>query len=136
ADARADPGGRARRVARDRPAWPLVCSSGWPNVAVTTLLRQLAAAGAHLRCHADFDPPGVLITRHLIRQVGAEPWRMTARDYRAGADEADRAGPTFAGSVPDTPWDPALARAMRARRRVVFEEDVMVALFAPDEGGT
>ena len=45
-------------------------------------------------------------------------------------DEADylgAAGPgrvTFTGSVADTPWDPGLARAMRARGRAVFEEDV------------
>ncbi len=45
-------------------------------------------------------------------------------------DEADYVGATgpgrvtFTCSVADTPWDPGLARAMRARGRAVFEEDV------------
>lgn len=109
--------------AAERP--PLVCTSGWPNVAVMTLLRQLAAAGVRLRCHADFDPPGVLMVRHLVERVGAEPWRMDAADYLAAADRSRLA---FAGSVADTPWDTGLAGAMRTRRRAVFEEDVASAL--------
>jgi len=100
---------------------PLVCSSGWPNVGVMTLLRQLSAAGARIRCHADFDPPGILIIRHLVARIGAEPWCMDEADY-VGAAGPGRV--TFTGSVADTPWDPGLARAMRARGRAVFEEDV------------
>lgn len=100
---------------------PLVCTSGWPNVAVMTLLRQLVAAGATLRCHADFDPPGILILRHLVTRLGAEPWAMGRSDYLLAVT---RARVTFAGSVADTPWDPGLAQAMRHHRRAVFEEDV------------
>ena len=109
---------------------PLVCSAGWPNVAVMTLLRQLAAAGVRLRCHADFDPAGVLIVRHLVARVGAEPWRMGGADYLAAA--RGRRVP-FTGSVADTPWDPSLAHAMRARRRAVFEEEVAALLVSGHE---
>jgi len=47
--------------------------------------------------------------------------------HRIDADEVWHYYPgrvTFTGSVADTPWDPGLARAMRARGRAVFEEDV------------
>lgn len=107
---------------------PLVCTSGWPNVAVMTLLRQLSSAGAQIRCHADFDPPGILIVRHLVARVGAEPWCMGQADYLAAAG---RGRVRFSGSVADTPWDPALAGAMRARGRAVFEEDVTADLVEP-----
>src|SRR5205823_6425373 len=103
----------------------LVCTSGWPNVAVMTLLRQLGAAGVVIRCHADFDPPGILIVRHLTARVGAEPWAMREADY---VGVANRSGVAFSGSVADTPWDPALAPAMRSIRKVVFEEHVAGSL--------
>ncbi|MBW3614176.1 MAG: TIGR02679 family protein [Actinobacteria bacterium] len=102
-------------------AAPVVCTGGWPNVAVLTLLRQLVAAGCRLRCHADFDPAGVLIVRHLVELFDAQPWEMTATAYLSAAD---RSSVAFDGSVADTPWDPALAAAMRLRQRAVFEEDV------------
>lgn len=105
----------------------VVCTGGWPNVAVLTLLRQLAGAGLRLRCHADFDPAGILIVRFLGDQVGAEPWAMTARRYLA---VVDRSSVEFSGSVADTPWDPELAEAMRTRRKAVFEEDVRHSLTA------
>jgi hypothetical protein len=96
-----------------------------PNVAVMTLLRQLSSAGAQIRCHADFDPPGILMIRHLVARVGAEPWCMGQADYLAAAG---RGQVRFSGSVADTPWDPALAEAMQARGRAVFEEDVTADL--------
>jgi len=55
---------------------PLVCTSGWPNVAVLTLLRQLAASGCRLHLHADWDPAGSEIVRLLVARVGGEPWEM------------------------------------------------------------
>ena len=103
----------------------VVCTGGWPNVAVLTLLRQFSEGGSRLRCHADFDPAGILITRFLIEQVGAEPWEMTETAYLAAAG---RSAVQFDGSVADTPWDPALADAMRAHRHAVFEEDVRRSL--------
>lgn len=119
-------------VVQTSPAAPagargaVVCTGGWPNVAVLTLLRQLVASDCRLRCHADFDPAGILITRHLVEHLAAEPWEMTA----AYLDAAGHSRVTFDGSVADTPWDPALAEAMRAHQRVVFEEDVRRSLAA------
>ncbi|MEW6155224.1 MAG: TIGR02679 family protein [Actinomycetota bacterium] len=122
----------ARAGATVGPGWPpMVCSAGWPNVAVLTLLRQLREAGWQALCHADFDPSGVLITRHLVQRVGAVPWRMGEGDYLAGAS---RSATAFVGSVADTPWDPALATAMRRHRRAVFEEDVFGALARAGRG--
>jgi len=56
-----------------------------------------------------------------MSRLGAEPWGMGEAEYLSAVG---RARVCFAGSVADTPWDPGLARAMRARRRAVFEEDV------------
>jgi uncharacterized protein (TIGR02679 family) len=57
---------------------PLVCTSGWPNVAVLTLLRQLAGCGCRLRLHADWDRAGRAIVRLLSERVGGQPWQMPA----------------------------------------------------------
>lgn len=114
----------AHCVASKAPV-PVVCTGGWPNVAVLTLLRQLAGEGRRLRCHADFDPAGILIVRFLGHQVGAQPWGMTAERYLAAVD---RSSVEFSGSVADTPWDPELADVMRVRRKAVFEEDVRHSL--------
>src|SRR6266478_1723025 len=45
---------------------PLVCTSGWPNVAGLTLLRQLAAGGSRLHLHAGWDGPGLGIVQLLV----------------------------------------------------------------------
>jgi hypothetical protein len=91
------------------------------------LLRQLAACGVALRCHADLDPSGLEITRLLVDRVGAQPWQMGVVDYVTAA-----AGSTtdIGDRVPDTPWDPPLAEEMRKRRVAVYEEDVCPRLLA------
>jgi uncharacterized protein (TIGR02679 family) len=66
----------AEAASRGWQAPPLVCTSGWPNVAVLTLLRQLAAAGSQLRLHADWDGAGRGIVDLLARRVGGIPWHM------------------------------------------------------------
>jgi uncharacterized protein (TIGR02679 family) len=66
----------AEAAARGRTGPPLVCTSGWPNVAVLTLLRQLAVGGCRLHLHADWDGPGLAIVRLLIDRIGGEPWEM------------------------------------------------------------
>ena len=55
---------------------PLVCSSGWPNVAVLTLLRQLRASGCSLHLHADWDEAGCGVVRLLAERTGGVPWEM------------------------------------------------------------
>ncbi len=74
----------AEAAAGDWAGPPLVCTSGWPNVAVLTLLRQLAAAGCSLHFHADWDGPGMGIVQLLIARVGGEPWAMPLHRLPAG----------------------------------------------------
>jgi uncharacterized protein (TIGR02679 family) len=104
----------------------LVCVSGWPNTAAVTLLRQLAARGAALRYHGDFDGDGVRIAAHVMAKTGAVPWRMSARDYLAAVPAA---GPPV-GRVSEAPWDAELAAAMRTRGVSVPEELVTDVLLA------
>ena len=113
-----------------RSGWrgpPLVCTSGWPNVAVITLLRQVSAAGARVRYHGDFDPKGLSIAQMLVDRLQVEPWRMTALDYEQALP---RARVPLEGPVPNVGWDVALATSMRTHGRAVFEEDVREVVLA------
>jgi hypothetical protein len=54
---------------------------------------------------------------------------MGAADYLAALGDPERAArPRLRGAAADSPWDPALATAMRDRGVVVHEEDVLVRL--------
>ncbi|GAA2265899.1 hypothetical protein GCM10010430_58600 [Kitasatospora cystarginea] len=99
---------------------PLVCTSGWPNTAVIHLLRQLAACGASLHYHGDFDGEGIRIAAHVLAKTGAVPWRMAAEDYRSAVPRIP-AGPD-PGRLTPAPWDPALSDAMAELRTAVVEE--------------
>lgn len=114
----------AARLGWTGPA--LVCSSGRPTVAVVTLLRRLAAGGATILQHADFDAVGLAITGWLAERAGTTPWRMSAADYRAAAAEVEEGQDLLA--LPPTPWDPHLAVAMAALGRPVYEERLRAAL--------
>jgi uncharacterized protein (TIGR02679 family) len=102
---------------------PLICSSGRPSLAVVLALRQLGQAGATLLQHADFDAAGIGICSWLAAHAGTSPWKMSSSEYRTavliGGDRESIAEP-----IPDTPWDPGLADALRELRRAVFEEEV------------
>jgi uncharacterized protein (TIGR02679 family) len=106
----------ARRV----PA-PVVCRGGTPSVAVTRLVRAGAAAGWRIAVSSDFEPGGLHGAAALLRQVGpaGQPWRLSAADYLTAPTEGNPFDPD---QVPETPWDPALAAAMRRRRQRVSEE--------------
>lgn len=104
---------------------PVVCSAGMPGLVAMEVLRRLAASGATLRYHGDFDWPGVAITNRLVAQAGVRPWRMTAADYLA-AVRPD--GPPLVGLPVEATWDPGLAAAMRRRGVVVHEEAVLDSL--------
>lgn len=100
---------------------PLVCIEGQPATAARLLLGQLAAAGAELLYHGDFDWPGLTIANFVMREHGAHPWRMGAADYLA-ADETR--GIELRGAPVVATWDPGLTEAMQARGLVVHEEQV------------
>jgi uncharacterized protein (TIGR02679 family) len=111
---------------------PIVCSSGRPSVAVVTLIRRLGAKGAACRQHADFDGAGLAITAWLADRAGTTPWLMTADAYRA-AVARPRQRVLLQGDLPDTPWDPLLAPAMREGGVAVYEEELRFSLLSAME---
>jgi uncharacterized protein (TIGR02679 family) len=119
----------AARRSRDQtgPASrPLVCTEGVPSVAAHALLRA-APPGTPIRWRNDFDWAGVRLTAAaLVRYPSAVPWRMSTGDYEAAADR----GVPLTGVTAPTPWEPALATAMRARGRAVMEERLLDNLLA------
>jgi uncharacterized protein (TIGR02679 family) len=104
------------RAAAGRPGAMLVCTEGNPSTACMELLRRCHGP---MRARADFDPAGLRIATALVRRFGAQPWRMSAADYLTAPG-----GPELGEGCPDAPWDPELGPAMRARRRVVYEEEL------------
>jgi uncharacterized protein (TIGR02679 family) len=105
---------------------PLVCTDGMPSAAQQTLLAQLAAAGARLRYHGDFDWAGLIIGNFVMRAFGAKPWRFATADYLAAV--ADH-GIALRDDEPVTAsWDHRLAGAMAERGVAVHEEGVAEAL--------
>jgi uncharacterized protein (TIGR02679 family) len=83
---------------------PIAVTAGWPNSAAIALLSKLAAAGATLHYHGDFDGEGLRIAANVAARTGAIPWRMTSADYLAAVAE----GPGV-GRVTPAPWDADLA---------------------------
>jgi uncharacterized protein (TIGR02679 family) len=115
-------------IAEASPAWdgpPLVCSSGRPTIAAVTLIRHLAAAGATVYQHADFDPTGLAITAWLAGRTGCVPWKMTAAEYLSSLSPT---APQFLGEPPETPWDPELQAIMSEHRRALYEEEIRLQL--------
>jgi uncharacterized protein (TIGR02679 family) len=102
---------------------PIVVTAGWPNSAAIALLGKLAAAGATLRYHGDFDGEGLRIAANLAARTGAIPWRMTSQDYLAAVAE----GPA-AGRVTPAPWDADLAAHLTRHGVTVPEERLAESL--------
>ena len=93
------------------------------------LIRAAASVGWNIAVSSDFEPRGlhgaITLLRHL--QSAGQPWRLTAAEYLAAPAEGEPFSP---GQVPHTPWDPALADAMRQRRERVSEEARIASLLA------
>jgi uncharacterized protein (TIGR02679 family) len=106
---------------------PLVCANAHPGAAATVLLRQLAAAGARLRYHGDFDWPGITIANGIIGRFGARPWRLDSSAYRAAASLG---GASLRGRLVTAAWDPPLTEAMLEVGVKVEEERVLDDLLA------
>jgi uncharacterized protein (TIGR02679 family) len=105
---------------------PLVCTDGMPSAAQQTLLAQLAAGGARLRYHGDFDWAGLAIGNFVMREFGAEPWRFGTADYLSAT--ADQELALRSGDRVMSRWDDRLTGAMSERGVVVHEEGVVEAL--------
>jgi uncharacterized protein (TIGR02679 family) len=105
---------------------PLVCTEGMPSAAQQTLLAQLAAAGARLLYHGDFDWPGVTIGNFVIRAFGARPWRFSSEDYVAACVTGGSRLPAI-GRV-EAQWDSRLGETMASRAVAIHEEAVADSL--------
>jgi uncharacterized protein (TIGR02679 family) len=103
-----------------------VCVEGIPAVAADRLLSGLAAGGATLAFHADFDWGELRIGNLLHRRYGAVPWRYGVPDYRRAVERVPVAGP-LPQRAEHAAWDPALGPAFRAAGVGIAEEQV------PDE---
>ena len=101
-------------------AAPLVCLEGQRKSAARVLLGLLAATGAELVYHGDFDWGGLTIGNGVIRDHGARPWRYRTADYLAAP-----AGPRLSGHPVEAVWDRDLAAALRARGVAVHEEALL-----------
>lgn len=98
---------------------PLVCTDGMPAAAQRTLLGQLAASGAALRYHGDFDWPGLRIGNFVMRSFGASSWRFGAQDFVV------RPGRALDGPAAVAQWDAQLASTMKAAGFALDEEAVV-----------
>ena len=107
----------------------VVCRGGTPSVAVTQLIHASANVGWTVAVSSDFEPRGLHGAITLLRylQGAGRPWRLTAADYLTAPAEGELFAPD---QVPHTPWDPALADAMRQRRERVSEEARLATLIA------
>ncbi|MFT3850146.1 MAG: TIGR02679 family protein [Propionivibrio sp.] len=115
-------------------AAPVVCTDGMPSAAQRTLLLQLAAAGARLHYHGDFDWPGLAIGNWVMRACGARPWRFGSVDYVAALREIPAGRRTLGPASIDADWDAGLAPAMRTYDQAVDEEAVAAILLKDLEG--
>ena len=107
---------------------PLLCTEGVPSLACHRLVSTASRSGATIRWRGDLDWTGLRTTADAVSRHGAAPWRMTTRDYRDGL--AASPGVPLKGPPADSPWEPALAEAMRVHGRAVMEEQLLPVLLA------
>jgi len=107
---------------------PLVCTEGMPSAACHKLLGSAVAQGARLHWRADFDWTGLRIVGAAITARSAQPWRMTAADYRAALNTGESTPLT--GSPTASPWDPELAALMAEQGCAVMEERLISMLLS------
>lgn len=115
----------------------LICTSGTPSAGEVAAVARLAKAGWSVRIRADFDPAGLTHVTTLLTHVpAATPWRMGATDYQDSlpGDPSARVA-LDPQKVPDSPWDPAVARAMRAQAAAAYEEALLPQLLADLRSG-
>ncbi len=113
---------------------PLMCTDGMPAAAQRCLLSQLAQAGALLCYHGDFDWPGLHIGNHLMRELGARPWRFGEADYLAAVRDIRSPSRALAGLAVEASWDAALTAAMQ-HYGIAVPEEALTATLLPDLNG-
>jgi uncharacterized protein (TIGR02679 family) len=95
-----------------------------PAAAQRVLLDQLAAAGAHLYYHGDYDWPGIAVANHVMRAWAARPWRFGRADYLTAVASAPPRLRDVAGTGTEADWDAELRAAMDEHGLAVAEEAV------------
>ncbi|MFE7777681.1 DUF2399 domain-containing protein [Streptomyces sp. NPDC057445] len=112
------------------PGTPLICLLGTPSTTETEALGRLDQTGWSLAVRADFDPAGIRHVHAVLKEAPtAQPWRMNSTHYlEALTIEPDPTTELDPDQIPDTPWDPGLADAMRRHRRSSFEEALALEL--------
>lgn len=106
---------------------PLVCTEGRPSTAFHRLARVVRAGGAVMRYHGDFDWPGVDMADQILRRYAALPWRMGTEDYRRALSQGIE-HIALKGATRATPWEPALADAMKEAGAAAYEESCLEPL--------
>jgi uncharacterized protein (TIGR02679 family) len=107
----------------------LLCMSGTPSALEVAAIARLADAGWQIAVRADFDAAGIAHVASVLRATSScHTWRMSAGDYEESLGVCT--GKVTLTQIPDTPWDPALAAAMRSRGLAAFEEAMMPSLMA------
>jgi uncharacterized protein (TIGR02679 family) len=104
---------------------PLLCTGGWPNTAVATVLDAAASARIELRVHADFDWAGAAIVARLAADRDARPWRYSRSDYEAALADGAGGAPLPAPPSETTPDGDDVTAALDLHRRAVHEEAVL-----------
>ena len=56
---------------------PLLCTAGWTNTSVATILNAAESAGMAILVHADGDDAGAAIVARVLKRARARPWRET-----------------------------------------------------------
>lgn len=107
---------------------PLICTDGMPGAAQRALLDQLAAAGACLHYHGDYDWPGIAIGNYVMRTWRVAPWRFGSIDYLAAVAAAPRRPRDLPATGIEADWDGALRGAMDKHGLAVAEEAVVDSL--------
>jgi len=106
----------------------LLCMSGTPSALEVAAIARLIDAGWRVAVRADFDTAGIAhVAAVLSAAPSACPWRMRAGDYRESLNDGATV-PLL--EVPDTPWEPGLASAMRVHKLATFEEALIPGLLA------
>jgi uncharacterized protein (TIGR02679 family) len=118
----------ARRLVTTNTPVRMLCTSGTPSTLEATAIGRLHDAGWQVTVRADFDEAGLKhVTGLLAAAPSATPWRMTSADYLAAVDHLS----DLRLRRPDqlhTPWEPALADAMRRTGIPAFEEALLPTL--------
>lgn len=120
----------ASGIASNNPSTPvrLLCTVGTPSALEVAAIAALSEFGWRVAVRADFDGAGLGHMRALLDACpDAEPWRMRAADYLASQPTGTNSEPIVVAEV-DTPWDPALARAMTRTGAPGFEEALLPSL--------